>query len=94
VKPTPTPSPKPKVTPTPTAKPTPRPAVTKPAVNQTIKVTDRGRVLTVVAIGVKALVFINGKPGKVGKNTVKPGIASIVITINDKVVYRRVFTIR
>jgi len=57
-------------------------------------VTVIGRTLTVVAIGVKALVFINGKPGKVGKNVVKPGIASIVITIDDKVVYRRVFTIK
>jgi hypothetical protein len=78
----------------PTAKPTPKPTTTKPAVNATIKVTASGRVLTVVAIGVKALVFINGKPGKVGKNTVKPGVASIVITIADKVVYRRVFTIK
>ncbi len=88
VKPTPTPSPTVKPTPTPTAAPT------KPPVNATIKVTANGRVITVVAIGVKALVFINGKPGKVGNNSVKPGIASIVITIDDKVVYRRVFTIK
>jgi hypothetical protein len=103
VKPTPTPTPtakptptvKPTPTPTPTANPTPpvKPTPT-PAVNATIKVTAKGRVLTVVAIGVKALVFINGKPGKVGKNSVKPGIASIVITIDDKVVYRRVFSIK
>ncbi len=104
-KPTPTPTAKPtpaptaKPTPTPTAKPTPTPTAKptptqSPAINTTIKVTASGRVLTVVAIGVKALVFINGKPAKVGKNTVKPGIASIVITIDDKVVYRRVFTIR
>lgn len=96
--PTPTPSVKPTPTPTPTVKPTPTPTPTatstKPPVNATIKVTATGRVLTVVAIGVKALVFINGKPGKVGANAVKPGIASIVITIDDKVVYRRVFTIR
>lgn len=88
VKPTPTPSPTVKPTPTPTAD------ATKPPVNATIKVTATGRVITVVAIGVKALVFINGKPGKVGNNSVKPGIASIVITIDDKVVYRRVFTIK
>lgn len=100
--PSPTPTPKPTATPTPkptpTVKPTPTPSPTttstKPPVNQTIKVSAKGRVITVVAIGVKALVFINGKPGKVGKNTVKPGIASIVITIADKVVYRRVFTIK
>jgi hypothetical protein len=98
VKPKATPSPTPKPTSTPTVKPTPTPSptttTTKPPVNQTIKVTASGRVITVVAIGVKALVFINGKPGKVGKNSVKPGIASIVITIDDKVVYRRVFTIK
>ena len=95
--PTPTPTAKPTPTPTPTAKPTPTPTVTPTPtapVNATIKVTATGRVLTVVAIGVKALIFINGKPGKVGANAVKPGIASIVITIDDKVVYRRVFTIK
>jgi hypothetical protein len=95
VKPTPTPTVKP--TPTPTAKPTPtvKPAP-KPtqAVSTTLKVSVKARVLTVVAIGVKALVFINGKPGKVGKNPVKRGIASVVITIKDKVVYRRVFAIK
>jgi hypothetical protein len=89
--PTPTPTPTPTVKPTPTPSPTPSPT---PVVNTTIKVTVKGRALTVVAIGVKALVFINGKPGKVGRNPVAPGIASIVITINDKVVYRRVFTIK
>jgi len=94
--PTPTPTPTPKPTPTPTVKPTPKPTPvsTTPPVNATIKVSASGRVVTVVAIGVKALVFINGKPAKVGKNTVKPGAASVVITINDKVVYRRVFTIK
>lgn len=91
VKPSPSPSTKPTPKPTPTVKPTPTP---KPSVGASIKVTAVKRVLTVVAIGVKALVFINGKPGKVGKNTVKPGTASVVITINDKVVYRRVFTIK
>ncbi len=92
-KPTPTPTAKP--TPTPTAKPTPtKPTPTKAPVNTTLKVTASGRSLTVIAIGVKPLVFINGKPGKVGKNTVKPGTASIVITIKDKVVYRRVFRIK
>lgn len=90
----PSPSTKPTPTPTPTVKLTPAPSATKPPVNATIKASASGRVLTVVAIGVKALVFINGKPGKVGKNTVKPGTASVVITINDKVVYRRVFTIK
>jgi hypothetical protein len=64
------------------------------AINTTVKATVSGRVLTVVVIGVKALVFINGKPAKVGKNAVKRGIASVVITIRDKVVYRRVFTIK
>jgi hypothetical protein len=95
VKPTPTPTPtvKPTPTPTPTVKPTPTPTPT-PGINATIKVTATGRALTVVAIGVKALVFINGKPGKVGQNPVAPGIASIVITIDDKVVYRRVFIIK
>jgi hypothetical protein len=48
----------------------------------------------VVAIGVKPLVFINGKPGKVGANAVAQGTASVVITIDDKVVYRRVFSIK
>ncbi len=90
--PTPTPTAKPSSSPTPAASSTP--AATRPPVNATIKVTASDRVITVVAIGVKALVFINGKPGKVGKNPVKPGIASIVITIDDKVVYRRVFTIK
>jgi hypothetical protein len=101
-KPTATPTPKPTATPIPTPKPTatpiptPKPtsSATKPPVNATIKVSASGRVLNVVAIGVKALVFINGKPGKVGLNSVKPGTASVVITIDDKVVYRRVFTIK
>ena len=96
VKPTATPTPTPTAKPTakPNSTPTHKPTVSKSPVNQSIKVTARGRVITVVAIGVKALVFINGKPRKVGKNTVKRGIASIVITIEDKVVYRRVFTIK
>ena len=93
--PTQTPTVKPTPTPTPTVKPTPTPTpIPTSVINTTIKVTAIGRVLTVVAIGVKALVFINGKPGKVGQNPVAPGIASIVITIDDKVVYRRVFTIK
>lgn len=94
-KPTPTPSPTPTVKPTPTPTPTvnPTPSPSTP-VNVTVKVTASGRIITVVAIGVKALVFINGKPGKVGKNTVAAGTASVVITIDDKVVYRRVFVIK
>ena len=92
-KPTPTPTAKPKPTPTPTAKPKPT-VKPKTPINTTIRVTARGRVLTVIAIGVKARVFINGKHGKVGKNAVKRGIASVVITIKDKVVYRRVFTVK
>ena len=92
---TPTSTAKPTPTATPSAKPTPTVKDTHtPVINTTIKVTASGRVLTVVAIGVKALVFINGKHGKVGKNKVKRGIASVVITIDDKVVYRRVFTIK
>ena len=71
-----------------------KPATTKTAVNTTLKVTVSHRILTVVAIGIKPLVFINGKPGKVGKNVVKPGVASVVITIKDKVVYRKAFTIK
>lgn len=92
--PTPTPSVKPSPTPTVQATPTPTATSTKPPVNATIKVTANGRVITVVAIGVKALVFINGKPAKIGNNAVKPGTASVVITIDDKVVYRRVFIIK
>ena len=96
--PTPTPTPKPSATPTPTPKPsatpTPKPTTTKSPVNATLKVSAKGRVLIVVAVGVKALVFINGKHGKVGKNALKPGTVSVVITIDDKVVYRRVFSIK
>ena len=92
--PTVSPSPTPKPSPSPTASPSPAPTVTGPIVNSTLKVTANGRVLAVVAIGVKVLVFINGKPAKVGNNAVMPGIASVVITIDDKVVYRRVFTIK
>lgn len=88
--PRPTPTVKPTITPT----PLPSPSTTKPPINTTLKVTASGRVLTVVAIGVKPLVFINGKPGKVGINAVAPGTASVVITIDDKVVYRRVFSIK
>lgn len=95
VSPTPTPTPTAKPTPTPTVKPMPTPSPTaKPPVNATIKATAVKRVIIVVAIGVKVQVWINGKPGKVGKNTVKPGKASVVITINDKVVYRKTFTIK
>ena len=92
--PTVSPSPTPKPSLSPTASPSPAPTVTGPIVNSTLKVTANGRVLAVVAIGVKVLVFINGKPAKVGNNAVMPGIASVVITIDDKVVYRRVFTIK
>lgn len=90
VKSSPTSTPKPK----PTISPTPTPSATGPVLNSTLKVTADGRVLTVVAIGVNVLVFINGKPGRVGRNPVVPGVASVVITIDDKVVYRRVFSIK
>ncbi len=91
-KPTPTPTGKPTPTATPSASPTPSPSA--PAINATIRATASGRTVTVVAIGVKALVWINGKPAKVGKNTVKPGVAAVVITINDRVVYRKNFAIK
>lgn len=91
-KPIPQPAPTPTVKSTPT--PTPTPTATKSPINATVKVTATKRILNVVVIGVKALVFINGKPAKVGKNAVKPGTASVVITIDDKVVYRRVFSIK
>ncbi len=100
VKPKPSPSPSPSPTPTskpsssPSPRPSPTPSVTGAPINATLKVSASGRILTVVAIGVKPLVFINGKPGKVGRNAVKPGVASVVITINDKVVYRKAFTIK
>lgn len=97
-KPTATTSPRPTASPsvTPSAKPTSSPSTTAPIppINATVKATASGRVVTVVAIGVKALVFINGKPAKVGMNKVLPGVASVVITISDKVVYRRVFIIK
>lgn len=93
-KPTPPPTVKPTPASTPSAKPTPAPTPSAPGVNATINATASGRVVTVVAIGVKALVWINGKPAKVGKNSVKPGLAAVVITINDKVVYRKNFAIK
>lgn len=89
-KPTPTPIPSPTLT----AKSSPTPTPSTPAINATIKASASGRVVTVVAIGVKALVWINGKPAKVGKNSVKPGLAAVVITIDDKVVYRKNFAIK
>jgi hypothetical protein len=91
VKPTPKPTVKP--TPKPTVKPTPKPTV-KPTPKPTVKVGTFKRVITVVVTGATAKVTINGIPAKVGKNAVKAGKRSVVITINGEVVYAKILTIK
>ena len=76
----------------PVAKPKPRPTPT-PVQKPSLKVSVAKGVITVSVIGAKATVTISGIKAKIGKNTVKAGKHSVVITIDKKVVYRRTFTI-
>ena len=85
--------PTPKPTPSPTVKPTPKPTV-KPVVKPMIKVGTFKRVITVVVTGATAKVTINGMRAKVGRNAVKAGKWSVVITINGDVVYAKILTIK
>ena len=109
VVPTPTPSasasPKPSASPTVTAKPTPSatvkpiPAPTvKPIAKPVVTVTVVKRVITIsvtkAAAGSKVTATINKVAAKIGKNTVKPGIKTVVVKIAGKVVYTRGLTIK
>ena len=85
--------PTPKPTSTPVAKPTPKPTST-PVQKPSLKVSVAKRVITVSVIGAKATVTISGIKAKIGKNAVKAGKHSVVITIDKKVIYRRIFTIK
>lgn len=67
--------------------------VVTPTVKPVIKVTAAGRVITVVVTGASAKVKISGVTAKVGKNTVRAGKRTVIVTIADKVVYKKTFTI-
>ena len=85
----------------PTPKPTPTPTATqtiKPIVKPVVTVTVVNRVITIsvtkAAVGAKVTATINKVAAKIGKNTVKPGVKTVVIKIAGKVVYTRGMTIK
>ena len=50
--------------------------------------------MTKAAVGAKVTATINKVAAKIGKNTVKPGVKTVVIKIAGKVVYTRGMTIK
>ena len=98
VTPSPTPTPTVKPTPTPTVKPTPTPTVkptpTKAPVVPIVSAKAVGRSIVVSAKNGTVIVHINGRIGKVGKNTVTPGNDLVVIEFQSRVIYSRVFAIK
>ena len=62
----------------------------KPSVS--VKVSKR--TITVSVLGAAGKVLINGKPAKIGKNTVTAGKKLVTITIGGKQVYKKSFTIK
>ncbi len=97
--PAPTPTVKPSPSPTPTVKPTPTPTATvHPIATPLVTVSVAKRVITIsvakAAAGAKVTATINKVAAKIGKNTVKPGIKTVVVKIAGKVVYTRGLTIK
>lgn len=68
--------------------------IATPTVKPVIKVTVAGRVITVVVTGATAKVKISGVAAKVGKNTVRAGKRTVIVTIAGKEVYKKIFTIK
>ena len=62
----------------------------KPSVS--VKVSKR--TITVSVLGAAGKVLINGKPAKIGKNTVTAGKKLVTITIGGKQVYKKSFTVK
>lgn len=99
VTPSPAPTVKPSPSPTPTVKPTPTPTATvHPIATPVVTVSVAKRVITIsvakAAAGAKVTATINKVAAKIGKNTVKPGIKTVVVKIAGKVVYTRGLTIK
>ena len=88
-------------TPKPTKKPSAKPSV-KPTPNVTsrsrakpiVKVTVLKRVLTISVTGAKATATINGSKAKVGKNTLKPGLYIVIVSIAKKIVFSKTYRIK
>ncbi|MFA5918936.1 MAG: hypothetical protein WC800_05315 [Candidatus Nanopelagicaceae bacterium] len=82
-------------TPKPTTKPTPQPTSTaQPGSNPVVKVKVLKRVLTVSVSGASATVTINGAKAKIGKNTLKPGLYIVIVSISKKIVFSKTYRIK
>lgn len=79
--------------PTPTAKSTTEPT-TAPSANPVVKVNVLNRVLTVSVTGASAAVTINGAKARVGKNTLKPGLYIVIVSIAKKIVFSKTYRIK
>jgi len=79
--------------PTPTTKPTTEPT-TAPSANPVVKVSVLNRVLTVSVTGASAAVTINGAKARVGKNTLKPGLYIVIVSIAKKIVFSKTYRIK
>lgn len=91
------PTPKPTPTTKPTTKPTPKPTSTptsQPGTNPVVKVKVLKRVLTVSVTGAAAIVTINGSKAKLGKNTLKPGLYIVIVSIAKKIVFSKTYRIK
>lgn len=87
------PTPKPTPTTKPTAKPTTEPTIA-PSANPVVKVSVLNRVLTVSVTGASATVTINGAKARVGKNTLKPGLYIVIVSIAKKIVFSKTYRIK
>ncbi|MDP1712351.1 MAG: hypothetical protein Q8K86_07830 [Candidatus Nanopelagicaceae bacterium] len=84
-------------TPKPSTKPTPQPTTTptsQPGTKPVVKVSVLNRVLTVSVTGASAAVTINGSKAKVGKNTLKPGLYIVIVSIAKKIVFSKTYRIK
>lgn len=85
--PTPKPMTKPTATPTPTA-------TSQPGTNPVVKVSVLNRVLTISVTGAKATATINGSQANIGKNTLKPGLYIVIVSIAKKIVFSKTYRIK
>jgi hypothetical protein len=70
------------------------PATTAPAPIPKVTVKAATKSITVTVSAGKATVTIDGRPAKLGKNTVKAGVHTVLVRIDGKVVYLKNFTVK
>jgi len=85
------PTPKPTTKPTATPSPTP---TSQPGAKPVVKVSVLNRVLTISVTGANATATINGSKANIGKNTLKPGLYIVIVSIAKKIVFSKTYRIK